>query len=229
MSGTVGAPTRNWAHRVLSSAVSSEAVHGLHVGRAGRDAPRSWLRPGATGRNVPRRIAGMMYSIVVAVFLSLPAVPVLADDAAEANRLMVEAVRDIRHADLEPSAEGKFARLKRAHDKLLAIVQRYPSTDLAVKLATGQRVGNISLAAGAPPWSGHGPLDALNRARRSRSGGMKRVSSRWRCHPAAGGRGRYAATVSECCAMSLRGRCSAPGATPSGPRRLPSRPMGSAC
>ena len=135
------------AHRALSSAVSGEAVHGLHVSRARRVASRSWLRPGAAGRNVGRRIAGMMRSIVVAVFLSLPAVPVFADDAAEANRLMVEAVRDIRHADLEPSAEGKFALLKRAHGKLLAIVQRYPSTDLAVKLATGQRVGNISLAA----------------------------------------------------------------------------------
>ena len=69
-----------------------------------------------------------------------------ADDASQANRLMVEAIKAMEAAEREPSAEGKYNLLKQAFDKLKEIVERYPSTDLAVKLATGQRVGKVSLA-----------------------------------------------------------------------------------
>ncbi len=69
-----------------------------------------------------------------------------ADDAGQANRLMVEAIKAMKAAEIEPSAEGKYNLLKQAFDKLKEIVERYPSTDLAVKLATGQRVGKVSLA-----------------------------------------------------------------------------------
>ena len=72
--------------------------------------------------------------------------PALADDAGEANRLMIEAIQLIQASDVEPSAEGKFNLLKQAHDNLIEIIEQHPSTDLAVKLATGQRIGNISLA-----------------------------------------------------------------------------------
>lgn len=67
--------------------------------------------------------------------------------ADQANRLLVEAVRLIKASDLEPSANGKFALLNEAHDKLLEIVERHSATDLAVKLATGQAIGDISLEA----------------------------------------------------------------------------------
>ena len=69
-----------------------------------------------------------------------------AHDAGQANRLMVEAIQAMEAAEREPSAEGKYNLLKQAFDKLKEIVERYPSTDLAVKLATGQRVGKVSLA-----------------------------------------------------------------------------------
>lgn len=46
----------------------------------------------------------------------------------------------------EASADGKFRLLKQAHDNLVAIIEPYASTDLAVKLSTGQRIGNLSLA-----------------------------------------------------------------------------------
>ena len=72
--------------------------------------------------------------------------PSFADDAAEANRLMIEAVKLIQASGREPSPGGKFRLLKQAYDNLVAIIDRHPSSDLAVKLATGQRIGDISLA-----------------------------------------------------------------------------------
>ncbi len=87
---------------------------------------------------------GVMH-LVFALVLYLLVWPVLADDAGEANKLMIEAIKLMDAVDLEPSAEKKFNLLKGAHDRLTEIVERYPSTDLAVKLATGQRIGNVSL------------------------------------------------------------------------------------
>ena len=49
--------------------------------------------------------------------------------------------------------------LKKAYDNLIRIVKRYPHTDLAVKLATGQQIGVISLPA---------VRKAMNRASRER-------------------------------------------------------------
>ena len=91
-------------------------------------------------------LATMLCGILVAGLLCIFAQPGRADSAAEANRLLVEAVRLMREADLQASRAGKYALIKRAHDNLVTIVERYPSTDLAVKLATGQRVGSISLS-----------------------------------------------------------------------------------
>ena len=87
-----------------------------------------------------------MMRSALALMLWLLASPAVADDAAEANRLMVEAVRLVDAVEKEPAAEAKFQLLKKAHDNLTAIIERFPSTDLAVKLATGQRIGRISLA-----------------------------------------------------------------------------------
>ena len=87
-----------------------------------------------------------MRKLLIAVALCWLAWPSLADDAAQANRLMIEAVRLIEASRLEPSAEGKFELLKQAYDNLVEIVDRHPSSDLAVRLATGQRVGEVSLS-----------------------------------------------------------------------------------
>lgn len=104
-----------------------------------------WRMLTERGDKSPRAGAGLRF--VVACVLCLLAPSSFADDAAQANRLMVEAVSFVRAYELEPSAAGKFALLKRAYDNLVEIVERHPTTELAVKLATGQRVGNISMAA----------------------------------------------------------------------------------
>ena len=132
---------------LLSSAVSIGALQGPHGTRSRRNSPKPWHRSKARTRIVPRRIVGIIKFVLVAALLCLPTAPICASDTSEANRLMVEAVHHIQDSDLEPSAHGKFALLKQAYDKLLTIVKRYPSTDLAVKLATGQRIGEISLEA----------------------------------------------------------------------------------
>ena len=99
-------------------------------------------------RRAPAVPSPWMRSVfAVAVFLlATLAAPAFADDNARANRLMVEAVGLVGAAEREPSAQERFRFLQRAHELLLDIVQRHPSTDLAVKLATGQQIGTISLA-----------------------------------------------------------------------------------
>ena len=89
----------------------------------------------------------MVRRVFFACVFCLLASSSLADDAAQANRLMIEAVQLIQASEGEPSAEGKFKLLKKAHDNLVEIIEHHPSSDLAVRLATGQRIGNISLAA----------------------------------------------------------------------------------
>ena len=99
-------------------------------------------------------------SLVFIVAVLLSAVPAFADDDAKANRLMVEAVGLIGAAEKEPSAEERFRLLHRARELLLDIVERHPSTGHAVKLATGQRIGTVSLA---------GVREALDEARAARA------------------------------------------------------------
>ena len=90
-------------------------------------------------------MARMRLVVIVGVLCSL-AWPSFAEDTAHANRLMIEAVKLVEASELEPSPEGKFRLLKQAHDTLVEIIERHPSSDLAVKLATGQRIGDISLS-----------------------------------------------------------------------------------
>ena len=87
----------------------------------------------------------MWLPLVFVLAFCLFASPVSAHDTAEANRLMVEAAGLFAAAGREPSAERKISLLGKVRDNLTAIVARFPSTDLAVKLATGQSIGNISL------------------------------------------------------------------------------------
>ena len=104
---------------------------------------------------VPLMWMRSIFAVVVLLLVS-PAPPAFADDNARANRLMVEAVGLVGAAEREPSAQERFRLLQRAHELLLDIVERHPSTDLAVKLATGQQIGTISLA---------GVREAMDKAR----------------------------------------------------------------
>ena len=78
--------------------------------------------------------------------LCLSVVPASADDSAQANKLLVEAVTLIQAANTKQTPAEKMSLLKDALAKLNKIVQNHPSSDLAVKLITGQQIGNISLS-----------------------------------------------------------------------------------
>ena len=74
-------------------------------------------------------------------------VPAVADDPAAANRLLVEAVKLIKAADSKTVASEKLALLEDALAKLNEIIDRHPSSSLAVKLVTDQPIGSLSMAA----------------------------------------------------------------------------------
>ena len=84
--------------------------------------------------------------LLLVCVLCLSVAPVAADDPAQANRLLVEAVRLIQAAEAEKAATEKLSLLQSALAKLNEIVEGHPSTDLAVKLITGQEIGNLSMA-----------------------------------------------------------------------------------
>ena len=85
-------------------------------------------------------------------YLLLPALIILGlecgpvDEEAEANKRFVEAVALLETAEGESAAPTRLALLEQAETTLQTIITRYPSTTLAVKLASGQQIGNVSLA-----------------------------------------------------------------------------------
>ena len=83
------------------------------------------------------------------LFLALAcllAVPAAADDPAQANRLLVEAAQLVKAAESPAAASEKLALLEVAIAKLNEIIEHHPSSGLAVKLATNQPIGSLSLA-----------------------------------------------------------------------------------
>ena len=74
------------------------------------------------------------------------AFPAYASDESPANRLFVEAAKLIRTAAEEAGGARKVELLKRARHKMEAIVDSHPSSGLAVKLISGQKIGTVSLA-----------------------------------------------------------------------------------
>ena len=87
----------------------------------------------------------MIYRHTVLLAVCLFCFPAFGDDMERANRLLVETASVLRAVERESSADKRLDLLKRAETNLKEIVERYPSTDLAVKLSTGQAIGNISL------------------------------------------------------------------------------------
>lgn len=63
------------------------------------------------------------------------------------NLLIVEASQLIRAAEDARAPEDKIALLEDARDRLQSVIDNHPASDLALKLATGQPIGSISLAA----------------------------------------------------------------------------------
>ena len=69
------------------------------------------------------------------------------DDTASANELFVEAVKLVKSVENAGGPIEKAEVLEEALSKLNEIVDDYPSSDLAVKLISGQDTGSISLEA----------------------------------------------------------------------------------
>ena len=88
-----------------------------------------------------RRIA----AILIAITLLFSAGATLADDTASANKLFVEAVKLVKSAEGEKSFEKTLSVMEEALARLYKIIDDYPSSDLAVKLISGQSVDGISL------------------------------------------------------------------------------------
>ena len=72
-------------------------------------------------------------------------VPVWADDVQEVNRLLVETVKLVKEARSLERATAAVGLLEEAMEHLNTIVNDYSGTDAAVKLATGEEIGNLSL------------------------------------------------------------------------------------
>ena len=108
----------------------------------------------------------------------------LADDTSKANKLFVEAVKLVNLAENVEALEMKAAVQEEALRKLNEIVDDYPSSDLAVKLISGQRIGVISLEAVG---------EAAEKARRK----VKRVRAAVSDGYTAYNRGDYATAVQE--------------------------------
>lgn len=78
-------------------------------------------------------------------FVALSLLSACADDAAVANKLLVESNNLIEQANLIADTKKRAELLSNADDNLQKIVQAYPGTPLAVQLSTGQSIGQISL------------------------------------------------------------------------------------
>lgn len=100
-------------------------------------------------RELYARIPGTTMKVraaALACALCWLAIPAHASGESRANLLFVEAAKLIGAAEKETGAVRKLELLKSAQRKLDRIVDRHPSTDLAVKLVSGQEIGTISLA-----------------------------------------------------------------------------------
>ena len=83
--------------------------------------------------------------IVATLFLASPSWS-HAEQSPSANQLVVEASRLIMSAENAPAPEQAISLLEEAHRKLVLITEVHPSSHLAVRLATGQGIGTVSLA-----------------------------------------------------------------------------------
>lgn len=65
------------------------------------------------------------------------------DRQAAANKLVTESALLMERVGEESREEARLALLKQVHSNLMAVVERYPDSDVAVRLSTGQGVGRL--------------------------------------------------------------------------------------
>ncbi len=71
--------------------------------------------------------------------------PAAADDRTQANRLFVEATKLVAQARETQDVRVRADSYQNALERLETIIDRYPGSDVAVKMAAGQQIGTISL------------------------------------------------------------------------------------
>jgi formylglycine-generating enzyme required for sulfatase activity len=76
--------------------------------------------------------------------VALLALVACSDPNAEANKLFVEATQRIEQAQSEQDARKLLNLLTDAHDRIEKIIKSYATESIAVQLASGQAIGNIS-------------------------------------------------------------------------------------
>jgi hypothetical protein len=88
-----------------------------------------------------------MRSLAISTFLLglLLALPAQADEQTQANRLFVEATKLVEQARTTQDVHRRAESYQEALERLETIVERYPGSDVAVQMATGQRIGTIGL------------------------------------------------------------------------------------
>lgn len=85
------------------------------------------------------KAAGIVLVLLVTTFTAK------ADGKSDANRLVVEAAQLIRQANSASVAAKRLKLLQRAERNLKPIIAKYPGSNAAHKLVTGQGIGNMSL------------------------------------------------------------------------------------
>ena len=81
-------------------------------------------------------------TLLLGLLLALPA---QADEQTQANRLFVEATKLVEQARAAQDLHGRAEAYRKALERLETIVERYPGSDVAVRMAAGQRIGTIGL------------------------------------------------------------------------------------
>jgi len=92
-------------------------------------------------------MSGRLMSLVAGILLVLLAVGARAENCAEAeaNRVFVQAANLVQEAQ-DLSREKKLQKIESALKKLDRISEKHQCTSLAVRLASGQSIGEISIA-----------------------------------------------------------------------------------
>lgn len=91
-----------------------------------------------------KRVA--IFLLVIVGALAVTTFPgALADENSSANRLVVEAVKLLNQAKNEQDPRIQLELATEAEEKFNKVIERYPGSDVAVKLATGQSIGILSL------------------------------------------------------------------------------------
>ena len=83
-------------------------------------------------------VSTTMKRLTTSLLLSSWVSPAIADDTGKANKLFVEAVQLLQSADKAASDDERLRFSEGTLANINKIVERYPSTDLAVKLVNDE-------------------------------------------------------------------------------------------